>query len=164
MGSLTTLPLVVFVILAFCLVQLAIRIIRTLTRKLVNTRIWKNMYEKKYILRGHSDLNQGPIGLQPIALPLSYTPNWQFKSSNKCTCLNSEHPFYLFENSFCPKTDIGNEVEGLHLIKIISYQNKEISQNHKESDAFSEPVSTSSTRHDDSARCRFSLEVYFFRD
>ena len=24
--------------------------------------------------RGHTDLNHGPIGLQPIALPLSYTP------------------------------------------------------------------------------------------
>ena len=28
---------------------------------------------KKYF-RGHTDLNHGPIGLQPIALPLSYTP------------------------------------------------------------------------------------------
>ena len=25
--------------------------------------------------RGHSDLNQGPTGLQPGALPLSYIPN-----------------------------------------------------------------------------------------
>ena len=25
-------------------------------------------------VRAHSDLNQGPIGLQPIALPLSYRP------------------------------------------------------------------------------------------
>ena len=25
-------------------------------------------------LRGHPGLNRGPIGLQPIALPLSYTP------------------------------------------------------------------------------------------
>ena len=24
--------------------------------------------------RGHTDLNHGPIGLQPIALPLSYIP------------------------------------------------------------------------------------------
>ena len=129
--------------------------LKVLTEKETN---WKRK------LRGHSDLNQGPIGLQPMALPLSYTPSWWRFFSNKCTYLNIEHPFYLFENSFCPKTDIGNEVEGLHLIKITSYQNKEISQNHKESDAFSEPVSTSSTRHDDSARCRFSLEVYFFRD
>ena len=29
---------------------------------------------QKY-LRGHTDLNHGPIGLQPIALPLSYIPN-----------------------------------------------------------------------------------------
>ena len=28
---------------------------------------------QKY-LRGHTDLNHGPIGLQPIALPLSYIP------------------------------------------------------------------------------------------
>ena len=26
--------------------------------------------------RGHTDLNHGPIGLQPIALPLSYIPTW----------------------------------------------------------------------------------------
>ena len=29
---------------------------------------------KKKYFRGHTDLNHGPIGLQPIALPLSYTP------------------------------------------------------------------------------------------
>ena len=28
---------------------------------------------QKYV-RGHTDLNHGPIGLQPIALPLSYIP------------------------------------------------------------------------------------------
>lgn len=28
---------------------------------------------QKYF-RGHTDLNHGPIGLQPIALPLSYIP------------------------------------------------------------------------------------------
>ena len=26
------------------------------------------------LFRGHTDLNHGPIGLQPIALPLSYIP------------------------------------------------------------------------------------------
>jgi hypothetical protein len=26
------------------------------------------------IYRGHPDLNQGPTGLQPVALPLSYIP------------------------------------------------------------------------------------------
>ena len=39
---------------------------------------WENktirFQEKKILLRGHSDLNQGPIDLQSIALPLSYTP------------------------------------------------------------------------------------------
>ena len=30
--------------------------------------------KRKRILRGHTDLNHGPIGLQPIALPLSYIP------------------------------------------------------------------------------------------
>ena len=30
--------------------------------------------EKKYLLRGHTELNHGPIDLQSIALPLSYTP------------------------------------------------------------------------------------------
>ena len=28
----------------------------------------------KVCSRGHTDLNHGPIGLQPIALPLSYIP------------------------------------------------------------------------------------------
>ena len=27
------------------------------------------------MVRGHTDLNHGPIGLQPIALPLSYIPD-----------------------------------------------------------------------------------------
>ena len=30
------------------------------------------LYKQKKLLRGHTDLNHGPIGLQPIALPLSY--------------------------------------------------------------------------------------------
>ena len=29
---------------------------------------------QKACCRGHTDLNHGPIGLQPIALPLSYIP------------------------------------------------------------------------------------------
>ena len=29
------------------------------------------------VTRGHTDLNHGPIGLQPIALPLSYIPKAQ---------------------------------------------------------------------------------------
>ena len=32
------------------------------------------IFEKRNFKRGHSDLNQGPIDLQSIALPLSYTP------------------------------------------------------------------------------------------
>ena len=30
--------------------------------------------KEKKEARGHTDLNHGPIGLQPIALPLSYIP------------------------------------------------------------------------------------------
>ena len=33
--------------------------------------------------RGHTDLNHGPIGLQPIALPLSYIPSCD-SEANKC--------------------------------------------------------------------------------
>ena len=33
----------------------------------------KSQFDKNS-LRGHTDLNHGPIGLQPIALPLSYIP------------------------------------------------------------------------------------------
>ena len=133
-----------------------------------NVRKEKNRKKgRKNFLRGHSDLNQGPIGLQPIALPLSYTPNWQQLLSNKCLwtffLLKSVGNTCVFRglSIFVQKVNIGNEVKRLHLIKITSYQNKEISQNHKESDAFSEPVSTSSTRHDD-ARCRFRT-LFFFR-
>ena len=39
---------------------------------------WKMYYSfvtgKSFTLRGHSELNQGPAGLQPDALPLSYIP------------------------------------------------------------------------------------------
>ena len=34
--------------------------------------------------RGHTDLNHGPIGLQPIALPLSYIPNTLSSSAQEC--------------------------------------------------------------------------------
>ena len=30
--------------------------------------------KKLFSIRGHSELNQGPAGLQPDALPLSYIP------------------------------------------------------------------------------------------
>ncbi len=33
-------------------------------------------FSLKGFCRGHTDLNHGPIGLQPIALPLSYIPNY----------------------------------------------------------------------------------------
>ena len=36
--------------------------------------IWKGFWKNAKKVRAHSDLNQGPIGLQPIALPLSYRP------------------------------------------------------------------------------------------
>ena len=39
---------------------------------------------KKIIVRGHSDLNQGPIDLQSIALPLSYTPYVSIVACLKC--------------------------------------------------------------------------------
>ena len=38
-----------------------------------DTKKHTNVWEKKFY-RGHTDLNHGPIGLQPIALPLSYIP------------------------------------------------------------------------------------------
>ena len=34
----------------------------------------ENIQERKKNGRAHSELNQGPIDLQSIALPLSYTP------------------------------------------------------------------------------------------
>ena len=46
--------------------------------------------EKK--VRGHTDLNHGPIGLQPIALPLSYIPSvclvgTKWASRVPCNCV-----------------------------------------------------------------------------
>ena len=49
------------------------------------------------ICRGHTDLNHGPIGLQPIALPLSYIPkdgiHWL-----PMQCISTEHPGGTFVN------------------------------------------------------------------
>ena len=36
-------------------------------------------------MRGHSDLNQGPIDLQSIALPLSYTPEAALEAAAELT-------------------------------------------------------------------------------
>ena len=45
-------------------------------------------------LRGHTDLNHGPIGLQPIALPLSYIPLLEVSWSNVCSILNIASQLY----------------------------------------------------------------------
>ena len=44
-------------------------------------------------VRGHTDLNHGPIGLQPIALPLSYIPNCMFHVTQVCPeyCWSIQH-------------------------------------------------------------------------
>ena len=42
------------------------------------------MYRNKF--RGHTDLNHGPIGLQPIALPLSYIPTVRVESKAGSYC------------------------------------------------------------------------------
>ena len=41
---------------------------------------------KKKKSRGHTDLNHGPIGLQPIALPLSYIPTARVESKAGSYC------------------------------------------------------------------------------
>ena len=48
---------------------------------------------KTKIVRGHTDLNHGPIGLQPIALPLSYIPNCMFHVTQVCPeyCWSIQH-------------------------------------------------------------------------
>ena len=60
--------------------------------------LWCWYRGSKINARGHSDLNQGPTGLQPGALPLSYIPNLQItwkitftftlfhKGDKKCFC------------------------------------------------------------------------------
>ena len=45
--------------------------------------------ENKKNFRGHTDLNHGPIGLQPIALPLSYIPNTRNVLENLTSAYNS---------------------------------------------------------------------------
>ena len=44
-------------------------------------------------VRGHTDLNHGPIGLQPIALPLSYIPSYMFHVTQVCPeyCWSIQH-------------------------------------------------------------------------
>ena len=39
--------------------------------------------QKSFLFRGHSELNQGPAGLQPDALPLSYIPFCSITRQNK---------------------------------------------------------------------------------
>ncbi len=48
-----------------------------------------SIYGKKF--RGHTDLNHGPIGLQPTALPLSYIPlcaNWELNPRRRMGILH----------------------------------------------------------------------------
>ena len=45
----------------------------------VSSEAWVRIPPLPKILRGHTDLNHGPIGLQPIALPLSYIPYTRHK-------------------------------------------------------------------------------------
>ena len=49
------------------------------------TEFVKKKGEKKKDCRGHTDLNHGPIDLQSIALPLSYTPALVEKCSQCCS-------------------------------------------------------------------------------
>ena len=68
----------------FCKIQCYRNLIPSVvwTYKLPNSsNDWLNIFtfysaykQEKQKVRAHSDLNQGPIGLQPIALPLSYRP------------------------------------------------------------------------------------------
>ncbi len=53
-----------------------------LQRTKMLTMNWWNDVSLLKRIRGHSDLNQGPIGLQPIALPLSYIPSCADRESN----------------------------------------------------------------------------------
>ena len=46
-------------------------------RKKTVQYLLKRNTEISNISRGHSDLNQGPAGLQPDALPLSYIPRFE---------------------------------------------------------------------------------------
>ena len=48
-----------------------------------------SIYGKKF--RGHTDLNHGPIGLQPIALPLSYIPLCATWELNPCPRMGILH-------------------------------------------------------------------------
>ena len=43
--------------------------------KLIWRNFLSNLFKNWNLLRGHSELNQGPAGLQPDALPLSYIPH-----------------------------------------------------------------------------------------
>ena len=49
-------------------------------RKIELPSFMREKVKKKKKSRGHTDLNHGPIGLQPIALPLSYIPTARVES------------------------------------------------------------------------------------
>ena len=55
--------------------------------KVVNCNCCNVLNQKKFHLRGHSELNQGPAGLQPDALPLSYIPVCGETSIQLCSIL-----------------------------------------------------------------------------
>ena len=50
------------------------------------------------VFRGHTDLNHGPIGLQPIALPLSYIPKHENCILNQCLCHLPSHSTRIWES------------------------------------------------------------------
>jgi hypothetical protein len=60
------------------------RVTRTgITKFFAKNKNWHDIFVSLLKrIRGHSDLNQGPIGLQPIALPLSYIPSCAARESN----------------------------------------------------------------------------------
>ena len=63
----------------FCVVKSEIKCLMTTGNSFTFINVekksfWRNVGKKKKKLRGHPDLNRGPLDLQSNALPLSYTP------------------------------------------------------------------------------------------
>ena len=95
---------------------------------------FKNRRKK---IRGHTDLNHGPIGLQPIALPLSYIPYmWLCGMSlpvleprlpKKCTVSDNQSESQVFSDSDAPSVHTNLHLLAASTVKLGDCRSKYVS-------------------------------------
>ena len=92
---------------------------------------------KNTAFRGHTDLNHGPIGLQPIALPLSYIPYmWLCGMSlpvleprlpKKCTVSDNQSESQVFSDSDAPSVHTNLHLLAASTVKLGDCRSKYVS-------------------------------------